>query len=152
MRRLPFSQRLFTAVVFLITAIFMFNSVAVANVGYRGYLRGRSARNTNEIKALNSELSNRDGGSLTTGKFIIVSEGKGLIHYLPRMIQRLAINNGTAHGNNYDAEGNLIQTQMNLKMTAAIYDAIKAYGVKIVQHGVTGTPHRKPPGIAQCGH
>jgi len=118
----------------------MFNSVAVANVGYRGYLRGRSARNTNEIKALNSELSNRDGGSLTTGKFIIVSEGKGLIHYLPRMIQRLAINNGTAHGNNYDAEGNLIQTQMNLKMTAAIYDAIKAYGVKIVQHGVTGTP------------
>lgn len=135
-----FARALFRVTALLIIGIFTFNTASMAGVVSFDHLRGRSANHTNQPLAMKSEFLGKDGGSLATGKFIVLSEGKGLIHYLPRMIQRMAINNGTAHGNNYDAEGNLIKTQMNLKMTGAIAEAIKAYGIQIVQHGVTGTP------------
>jgi 6-phosphofructokinase/glyceraldehyde-3-phosphate dehydrogenase/erythrose-4-phosphate dehydrogenase/fructose/tagatose bisphosphate aldolase len=136
-----FTKAFMGVVVFLVAVIFIFSAIAMAGVVSNDHLRGKSSVNTKQSSAIKSDLLiNQDGGSMVTGKFVIEKRGKGLIDYLPRMIQRLAINNGTAHGNNYDTDGNLIKTQMNLKMTGAIADAIKAYGVQIVQHGVTGTP------------
>lgn len=53
----------------------------------------------------------------------------------------LATNNGTAHGNTYDAEGNLVeQIGIDIPRTKSIADAIKPYGVYVAQHGITGTP------------
>lgn len=53
----------------------------------------------------------------------------------------LAINNGTVHGNVYDAEGNVIPLLgIDEKRTREIADAIAPLGVKIAQHGITGTP------------
>jgi len=90
------------------------------------------------------------------GKPIIEHVGKGLINYgvYP---DRIAINNGTAHGNNYDAQGNLIETKMNLRMTANIVEEIKSHedpGVRrmrIVQHGITGTPLANLPALRSAG-
>jgi len=84
------------------------------------------------------------------GNPVVESEGEGLLHYGVN-IDRLAINNGTAHGNNYDKDGNIIKTQMNLKMTTAIAEAIAPYGIKIVQHGVTGTPLESLPALRTAG-
>jgi fructose/tagatose bisphosphate aldolase len=81
---------------------------------------------------------------------IIEHQQKGLLDYGVK-IDRLAINNGTAHGNNYDKDGNLIQTQMNIRMTAAIAFAIKPYNIEIVQHGVTGTPLSTLPQLRAAG-
>ena len=55
----------------------------------------------------------------------------------------LAIANGSAHGNNYDADGNLIpQLSIDVKQTIKVVEALKKAGfdVKIAQHGITGTP------------
>lgn len=55
----------------------------------------------------------------------------------------LAIANGSAHGNTYDAAGNLIeQVSIDIERTVAVADALKANGsnVRIAQHGITGTP------------
>jgi len=98
-----------------------------------------------KTKATYSELDKDRGGNL-----IVESKGKGLLDYGVE-IDRLAINNGTAHGNNYDKDGNLIKTQMNLKMTAAISEALIPYGIKIVQHGVTGTPLENLPALRAAG-
>ncbi|OGX19413.1 MAG: hypothetical protein A2Y04_04290 [Omnitrophica WOR_2 bacterium GWC2_45_7] len=84
------------------------------------------------------------------GNPIVEKEGKGLLDYGVK-IERLAINNGTSHGNTYDKEGNPIETQMNLQMTKAISDALKPYRIEIVQHGVTGTPLRNLPYLRAAG-
>lgn len=53
----------------------------------------------------------------------------------------LAINNGTVHGNVYDADGNIVPLLgLDAQRTREIADAIKPLGVKIAQHGITGTP------------
>lgn len=53
----------------------------------------------------------------------------------------LATNNGTAHGNIYDASGNIVeQVGIDIDRTKAIADAIAPYGVFVAQHGITGTP------------
>lgn len=53
----------------------------------------------------------------------------------------LAINNGTVHGNVYDEKGNIIAlVGIDVEVTKAIADAIKPLGVRIAQHGITGTP------------
>jgi len=53
----------------------------------------------------------------------------------------LAINNGTVHGNIFDAQGNIVeQVGIDIEVTKAIADAIKPLGVRIAQHGITGTP------------
>ncbi|MCK5604135.1 class II fructose-bisphosphate aldolase, partial [Candidatus Pacearchaeota archaeon] len=78
------------------------------------------------------------------------SEWKGLLDYGVKL-DRLAINNGTSHGNNYDADGNLIVTKMNLKATAEITEALIPYGITIVQHGITGTPLENLPALRSAG-
>ncbi|MDD5080084.1 MAG: 6-phosphofructokinase [Candidatus Omnitrophica bacterium] len=140
-------------VCFAVIGIFLFASMAAAGIVSSSNLRPKAVGNSDEAKAIQSDLFiNKDGGSLVTGKFMVLSRGKGLVDYLgERMIQRLAINNGTAHGNNYDADGKLIETQMNLKMTAAIAEVIKAYGIQIVQHGVTGTPIKNLQALRNVG-
>ncbi len=53
----------------------------------------------------------------------------------------LATNNGTVHGNVYDAEGNVIPLLgIDDKRTKEVANAIAPLGVKIAQHGITGTP------------
>ncbi|MBN1389759.1 MAG: class II fructose-bisphosphate aldolase [Candidatus Thermoplasmatota archaeon] len=55
----------------------------------------------------------------------------------------LAIANGSAHGNTFDDQGNLIpQVSIDLPQTRAVAKAIRDAGlkVKIAQHGITGTP------------
>lgn len=55
----------------------------------------------------------------------------------------LAIANGSAHGNTYDAQGNLIeQVSIDIPQTIAVAKALKDNGldVRIAQHGITGTP------------
>jgi fructose-bisphosphate aldolase, class II len=53
----------------------------------------------------------------------------------------LATNNGTSHGNIYDKEGNVMaKVGIDIERTTAIANAIQPYGVRIAQHGTTGTP------------
>jgi len=53
----------------------------------------------------------------------------------------IAINNGTVHGNIYDEEGNIIPILgINDARTREIANSIAPFGVKIAQHGITGTP------------
>jgi 6-phosphofructokinase/fructose/tagatose bisphosphate aldolase len=146
-----FRRTLWTVAAFLVVGIFISSAIAMAGMVSTDHLRSKSSINTNQANAIKDELMLKDGGSLVTGKFVIERRGKGLIHYLRRMIQRIAINNGTAHGNNYDKDGNLIQTQMNLKMTAAITEALQPFGIQIVQHGVTGTPIKDLPALRAIG-
>lgn len=87
---------------------------------------------------------------LENGKPIELARDKGLLDYGVK-IDKIALNNGTAHGNNYDAQGNLIKTQMNLRMTTAIAEAIAPVGIKIVQHGITGTPLKNLPALRAAG-
>ncbi|MCX8158120.1 MAG: class II fructose-bisphosphate aldolase [Candidatus Diapherotrites archaeon] len=56
--------------------------------------------------------------------------------------QGLAIANGSAHGNTYDAEGNLVpQLSIDIPQTVRVGEAVrKVAKVGIVQHGITGTP------------
>jgi len=84
------------------------------------------------------------------GDPVVLSKGKGIIQYGVKL-DRLAINNNTEHGNNYDADGNLIVTKMNLKMTAAIAKVLAPYGIEIVQHGVTNTPVKNLPKLRDAG-
>ena len=53
----------------------------------------------------------------------------------------IAINNGTVHGNIYDEEGNIIPILgIDDARTREIANSIAPLGVKIAQHGITGTP------------
>ncbi|MHA1383930.1 MAG: class II fructose-bisphosphate aldolase [Candidatus Helarchaeota archaeon] len=53
----------------------------------------------------------------------------------------LAIANGSSHGNIYDEAGNPIeQISINIPRTIEIAKAIDKFGVRIAQHGITGTP------------
>ncbi|MBU2560064.1 class II fructose-bisphosphate aldolase [archaeon] len=57
--------------------------------------------------------------------------------------QLLAIANGSTHGNIYDEAGNVIeQVSINVDMTVEIAKEIEPLGVRIAQHGITGTPLR----------
>ena len=52
----------------------------------------------------------------------------------------LAIHNGTAHGNNFDTQGNVIpQLGISVQRTAEVTEAIAPYGVMVAQHGTSGT-------------
>ena len=52
----------------------------------------------------------------------------------------LAIHNGTAHGNNFDAQGNITpQLGISVQRTAEVAEAIAPYGVMVAQHGTSGT-------------
>ena len=58
----------------------------------------------------------------------------------------LAIANGTAHGNVYDAQGNLIEDiSIDIDQTKAVAKALRDndLAVRIAQHGITGTPRDK---------
>ncbi|MDD5112203.1 MAG: class II fructose-bisphosphate aldolase [Candidatus Altiarchaeota archaeon] len=64
----------------------------------------------------------------------------------------LATNNGTSHGNVFDKNGNVIaKVGIDLKRTKAIADAIRPMGVRIAQHGITGTPLDFIPLLLDCG-
>lgn len=55
----------------------------------------------------------------------------------------LAIANGSAHGNTFDADGNIIeQVSIDIPQTIAVGKALQEAGlnVGIAQHGITGTP------------
>ena len=55
--------------------------------------------------------------------------------------QVIAIANGSAHGNTYDKDGNLIeQVSVDIPQTIKVAEALKPFNVKIAQHGITGTP------------
>ena len=69
--------------------------------------------------------------------FISALNGNGMYPHV------LAIANGSAHGNTYDAEGNLVdQVSIDIPQTIAVARALRDSGlnVRIAQHGITGTP------------
>jgi fructose-bisphosphate aldolase, class II len=68
--------------------------------------------------------------------------------YMPDL---LATNNGTSHGNIYDKAGNPIPKSINVERTGEISRAIKPFGVKIAQHGITGTPFEYMPRLIDAG-
>jgi len=74
-----------------------------------------------------------------TGEITTVEEGRSFINGLfdkgikPNL---LAVNNGSKHGNYLEGE----EINIDLSRTGDIYEAIKAKGVRIAQHGITGTP------------
>jgi fructose-bisphosphate aldolase class II len=102
--------------------------------------------NTKEPFGLEVEVGeigreNDSGRILTTPEeavtFIKVLKDKGID---PNVI---AIANGSAHGNTYDKEGNLIeQVSIDIPQTIAVGKSLEYAGfdVKIAQHGITGTP------------
>jgi len=63
----------------------------------------------------------------------------------------LATNNGTSHGNIYDKSGKLIPKSINVERTAEIAKAIRPFGVRIAQHGITGTPLEYMPRLIEAG-
>jgi len=64
----------------------------------------------------------------------------------------LATNNGTSHGNIYDKNGNVIaKVGIDLVRTKGIADAIKPFGVRVAQHGITGTPLEFMHNLIDCG-
>jgi len=64
----------------------------------------------------------------------------------------LATNNGTSHGNIFDKNGNVIaKVGIDLARTKGIADAIKPYGVRVAQHGITGTPLEFMDNLIDCG-
>ncbi|MCD6163212.1 MAG: class II fructose-bisphosphate aldolase [candidate division Zixibacteria bacterium] len=73
------------------------------------------------------------------GEITTVEEGQSFIDGLwekgvkPNL---LAINNGSKHGNYLEGE----EVSIDLNRTGEIYQAIKDKGVRIAQHGITGTP------------
>jgi fructose-bisphosphate aldolase class II len=55
----------------------------------------------------------------------------------------LAIANGSVHGNTYDSQGNMVeQVSIDIPQTIAVAKALKDnnLGIRIAQHGITGTP------------
>jgi fructose-bisphosphate aldolase class II len=81
-----------------------------------------------EIKSAGAE------GEITT-----VEEATSFINGLKEngiLPNLLAINNGSKHGNYLEGEKIFI----DLDRTGEIYEAIKGDGVRIAQHGITGTP------------
>ncbi|NQV00032.1 MAG: class II fructose-bisphosphate aldolase [Parcubacteria group bacterium] len=82
-----------------------------------------------------------DGRILTTPEeavtFIKALKGNGVEPDL------LAIANGSAHGNTFDADGNLVeQVSIDIPQTIAVGKALQEAGLEvgIAQHGITGTP------------
>jgi fructose-bisphosphate aldolase, class II len=63
----------------------------------------------------------------------------------------LATNNGTSHGNIFDKNGKPIPKSINVERTAEIAKAIKPFGVKVAQHGITGTPLEYMPRLIDAG-
>ncbi|MFH1055533.1 MAG: class II fructose-bisphosphate aldolase [Candidatus Altiarchaeota archaeon] len=64
----------------------------------------------------------------------------------------LATNNGTSHGNVYDKDGKPIpKLGVDIPRTKAIADAIRPFGVRIAQHGITGTPLSYMPMLIDAG-
>jgi len=63
----------------------------------------------------------------------------------------LATNNGTSHGNIYDKAGNPIPKSINVERTGEIARVIRKYGVRIAQHGITGTPFEYMPRLIDAG-
>lgn len=84
--------------------------------------------------------NNADG----TKKLTTVAEAVAFIEALQEQGVKpdlLAINNGTVHGNIFDKVGNIVeQVGIDIETTKEIADAIKPLGVRIAQHGITGTP------------
>ncbi len=54
----------------------------------------------------------------------------------------IAVANGTVHGDIYDEAGNIVQQTIDIELTIRIANALKQNNldVRIVQHGITGTP------------
>jgi len=64
----------------------------------------------------------------------------------------IALNNGSVHGNIFDADGNIVeQVGIDIERTKAIADAITPLGVRIAQHGITGTPLRLMHLLVEAG-
>lgn len=86
--------------------------------------------------------TNADG----TKKLTTVAESVAFIEALKEQGVKpdlLAINNGSIHGNIFDEQGNIVeQVGIDIERTKAIVDAIRPLGVKLAQHGITGTPLR----------
>lgn len=134
---------LFLRIVLLVVAcLFIFSNFAIADVISSSKLRSQSKQEEpgkNEGLETDLQIGYLNNNPPQDGNLIVLKRGKGLFN-LGVYPQRIAVNNGTAHGNNYDKDGNLIQTKMNLVGTRAIVDELERYGIKIVQHGITGTP------------
>ena len=128
---------------------------------------------TGEIRIVTSTAEIKKGEEIDdawlkkdqAGKYIELYRGKGLIDFIKpeEFIRNIAVKNGSAHGIQYDENNKEIPTKIKPKLTKSISDTVdefmKPYGIKvrIVQHGITGTPLKelqgtlRPSGI-RSGH
>jgi fructose-bisphosphate aldolase class II len=75
----------------------------------------------------------------STGEITTVEEARTFIEELVSdgiIPDLLGINNGSKHGNYLEGE----EISIDLVRTGECYDAVKSHGVRIAQHGITGTP------------
>ncbi len=144
----------------VVTVTFVFSNIATAGVVSTFKLRNNSAKanpttaaDAGQILAIKNAIKTGvgKGDLIVTQEFseglfaLLTAQGLDPFPYL------LALNNGTAHGNNYDADGNLIKTKMNLPGTDAITRILAYYGIREVQHGITGTPIENIPALRKVG-
>ena len=107
------------------------------------YIKGKMADKPFGLEVEVGEIGKKDesGMVLTTPQeavtFIRALKERGVE---PQVI---AVANGSVHGNLYDEHGNPIpQIAIDLERTKAIAQALRdaGFGVRIAQHGITGTP------------
>jgi fructose-bisphosphate aldolase class II len=75
----------------------------------------------------------------STGEITTVDEARDFVEALVAKgitPDLLGINNGSKHGNYLEGE----EISIDLDRTGECYEAIKKHGVRIAQHGITGTP------------
>ena len=75
----------------------------------------------------------------SSGEITTVDEAREFIEGLKSLgitPDLLGINNGSKHGNYLEGE----EISIDLERTGQCYEAVKAHGVCIAQHGITGTP------------
>lgn len=156
------NKKMWYRLVSLVVAVtFVFSNIATAGVISTFKLRNNSAKAdsaTTVDAQKNLALKNAIKSGARKGDLIVAQESLegGLFNLLTAQGLNsfpclLALNNGTAHGNNYDKDGNLIETEMNLQATDTIAQVLAYYGIKVVQHGMTGTPLKNIPALRKVG-
>jgi len=107
------------------------------------YIKEKMAQRSFGLEVEVGEIGKKDekGMVLTTPEeavtFIRALKERGVEPHV------IAVANGSVHGNLYDEHGNPIpQTAIDIERTRAIAQALRdaGFGVRIAQHGITGTP------------
>ncbi|MBI4845849.1 MAG: fructose-bisphosphatase class II [Candidatus Omnitrophica bacterium] len=118
----------------------------------------RIVASTSEIKK-GEEIDDAKLVKDAAGNYVELYRGEGLINFIAaeEFIRNIAVKNGSAHGNQFDENNNPIPTKLKPRLTKSIHDTVnefmKPYGIKVrvVQHGITGTPLENMQDLRRVG-